>query len=60
MHHVIYEDVRQENITSDVISSLLNVNRELLNSNIALVMALQEFWLDENEAEILEELSPSA
>ena len=60
LHHVIYEDIRKEEITSDVISSLLNVNRELLNSNVALVTALQEFWLSEGEAELLEELSLSA
>jgi hypothetical protein len=35
---------------------LLNVNREILNSNIELVMALREFSLKEGEATVLDQL----
>ena len=56
LHHEIYNDVNREHLQDNEISSLLNVNRELLNSNMALVMALQDYCLEEDEAAALGQL----
>lgn len=56
LHHEIYADIHREQLADNEISSLLNVNRELLNSNLALAMALQEFSLKEGEAAALNQL----
>ena len=40
-------------VKENEISSLLNVNREILNSNIALLMALKEFYLDAEQAKAI-------
>jgi phosphate:Na+ symporter len=57
LHRAIYADIHAGKLEDSEISSLLNVNRELQNSNIALVVALQEFCLDEDEAATLGQLS---
>lgn len=56
LHREIYADIDRGKLADYEISSLLNVNREVLNSNIALVMALQELLLDEDEAAALNQL----
>jgi phosphate:Na+ symporter len=56
LHREIYSDIHRGQLADNEISSLLNVNRELLNSNMALLMALQEFSLNEDEAAALNQL----
>ena len=56
LHHEIYSGIHEGQLGDNEISTLLNVNRELLNSNRALVTALQEFALEEDEAAALSEL----
>ena len=53
LHHDIIEDVRSVQIPDEIISSLLNVNRELLNSNLSLLMALSYFHLDPEQADAI-------
>ena len=48
LHREIYQDIHRGQLGEHEISSMLNVNRELLNSNIALVTALREFALKED------------
>ncbi len=45
-----YEVVKQENLADVEISTLFNVNRELLNSNKALVMSVKELLLEGDSA----------
>ncbi len=56
LHREIYSDITHGTLADYEISSLLNVNREILNSNSALVLALQEYCLDEYEAAALNQL----
>jgi phosphate:Na+ symporter len=56
LHREIYSDINGGRLADYEISSLLNVNREVLNSNLALVIALQEFGLKEDEAAALNQL----
>ena len=53
MHQQIYADISNRLVRENEISSLLNVNREILNSNIALLMALKEFYLDAEQAKAI-------
>jgi hypothetical protein len=53
MHREIYASIRQGWIGETDISSLLNVNRETLNSNLSLLMALRDFHLEPSQAEIV-------
>jgi phosphate:Na+ symporter len=53
MHGEIYASIRQGRIGETDISSLLNVNRETLNSNLSLLMALRDFHLEPSQAEIV-------
>ncbi len=57
MHSKIYADVQRGSLADAEISSLLNVNRGILNANTSLVLALQEFCLEEDEAATLNQLS---
>ncbi len=57
LHREIYADIRRGQLADNEISTLLNVNRELLNSNIALVVALQDFSLREVDVDMVGELS---
>ncbi len=50
LHGQIYTDISKRLVRENEISSLLNVNREILNSNIALLMALKDFHLDAEQA----------
>jgi phosphate:Na+ symporter len=56
MHREIYADIHRGVLGDNEISTLLNINREMLNSNTALVTALQEFSLKEGEAAALIQL----
>jgi phosphate:Na+ symporter len=56
LHKTIYSDVSDGKLAETEISSLLNVNRALLNSNVALIMALNDYHLDVSQAEALEQL----
>lgn len=56
LHREIYADIHNGQLADSDISSLLNVNRELFNSNKALVTALQEFSLKEDEAAAFDQL----
>lgn len=50
LHDRIYAGVREDRISQTQVSSLLNVNRELLNSNRSLVLALGDYFLDATQA----------
>jgi len=50
LHSEVFDDINSSRIGPDEISSLLNVNREILNSNVALLMAIQEFHLKPAES----------
>lgn len=56
LHREIYSKTAEGALTPDSVSSLLNVNRELLNSHIALIRALQEYHLSSAESEAVDEL----
>jgi phosphate:Na+ symporter len=56
-HEQIYADVRQDLIDESEVSSLLNVNRELLTANRALLMALGSYYLDPLQQEDLEHVT---
>jgi phosphate:Na+ symporter len=56
IHEDIYTDVRNDEIAQTLVSSLLNVNRELLTSNRALLLALGDYYLDTTAAEDLERI----
>jgi len=56
MHEEIYADVNANAVRQADVSSLLNVNREVLNSNIALIMALKDYHLDPAEAQDISRL----
>lgn len=51
MHGEIYTDISGGRVQSRQISSLLNVNREILNSCVAMLMSLKDFHLGEEEAQ---------
>ncbi|MGI9222322.1 MAG: Na/Pi cotransporter family protein [Woeseiaceae bacterium] len=59
-HHQVrsqaYHDIHHGQLADAEISSLLNVNREILNSNTSLAMALREYSLAEGEAAVLDEM----
>ncbi|MGI9308023.1 MAG: Na/Pi cotransporter family protein [Gammaproteobacteria bacterium] len=56
LHEEIYADVRQDNVSEMQVSSLLNVNRELLTSNRTLLIALGDYYLEKERAEDLERM----
>ncbi|MGI9270740.1 MAG: Na/Pi cotransporter family protein [Woeseiaceae bacterium] len=49
LHRKIYAGIHEGQLQDHDISTLLNVNRELLNSNTALVLALQELSVADEE-----------
>ena len=51
LHREIYADIRRGHLADNEISSLMNVNRETLNSNVALADALRDFSLQQTGAE---------
>jgi phosphate:Na+ symporter len=54
LHDDIYAGVRENCINQTQVSSLLNVNRELLTSGRSLVFALGDYFLDAARADALE------
>jgi len=56
MHGEIYGSIQRGQLRETEISSLLNVNRETLSSNLALLMALRDFHLDPSQAETVRQL----
>jgi phosphate:Na+ symporter len=60
LHREIFADIKRGGIDEADISSLLNVNRELLNSNVALVMALADYSLDADAADAVRQLPGTA
>jgi hypothetical protein len=54
LHKTIYADVRDDLISERQVSVLLNINRELVNSNQALLAALAGYLLAEPALEVLE------
>ena len=55
-HERIYADVRCDRIAESRVSSLLNVNRELLTANRCLLLALGCYYLNAQQQENLEHL----
>ena len=55
-HQNIYADVRNDSVAESEVSSLLNVNRELLTSARAMTIALGYYYLDATAAENLEHM----
>jgi len=60
LHRMIVDGVRQRQVRDADTSSLLNVNRELLNSNIAMLMSLTAFHLEPAETEAFRQLPGTA
>ncbi len=53
LHHEIFDDLRGRRVDDAQVSSLLNVNRELLNCNLSILMALASYYLEPAVAEEL-------
>ncbi|MGB5326070.1 MAG: Na/Pi symporter, partial [Pseudomonadales bacterium] len=60
LHADILRNISLERVDEAAVSSLLNVNREVLNSNIAIVMAVKEYHLAPAESAALQDLPGSA
>lgn len=56
MHREIYESIDRGRLRETEISNLLNVNRETLSSNLALLTALRDFHLEPAQAETVRQL----
>ncbi|MEL7185900.1 MAG: Na/Pi symporter, partial [Pseudomonadota bacterium] len=56
LHRYIYTAIDEAHVDDTEVSSLLNVNREIRNSSLALNRALQAFLLEESEIETLNEI----
>ncbi len=56
-HEAIYSAVRDDRLAESRVSSLLNVNRELLTANRALLLALGNYYLEPAQQESLEHLT---
>ncbi len=56
VHNDIYSDVRTDKISENLVSSLLNVNRELLTSQRTLLLSLGNYHLDKTQEENLERI----
>ncbi len=54
LHDTIYTDMRQTQLAQTQVSSLLNVNRELLNTHRSLLLALGDYYLKPDSQENLE------
>ena len=55
-HEKIYSGIRDEHLDERNISTLLNVNRELLTSARSLLLALGSYYLEKAQAENLEQM----
>jgi phosphate:Na+ symporter len=56
IHREIYASISEGRLRETEISSLLNVNREMLSSNLALLTALRDFHLEPAQAETVRQL----
>ena len=56
LHREIYTDISTSEVDEADTSSLLNVNREVLNANMALMMALRDFHLEPEQARTITQL----
>jgi phosphate:Na+ symporter len=56
IHEAIFADVRDGNVDETLVSTLLNVNRELLNCQLWLLIALGNYHLPEEQAADLEQI----
>ena len=56
LHREIYADISTGAVAEAETSSLLNVNREVLNANMALMMALRDFHLEPEQARTITQL----
>ncbi|NNC55309.1 MAG: Na/Pi cotransporter family protein, partial [Pseudomonadales bacterium] len=56
LHADALRDIGVQQVGAAEISSLLNVNREVLNANIAIVMAVKDYHLDPAESKALQQL----
>lgn len=60
LHSEVILDISRNQIDEAEISSLLNANRELLNSNVALIMAIKDYHLDAAQSEAFRQLPGAA
>ncbi len=60
LHREVILDISKKRIDEAEISSLLNVNRALLNANIALIMAIKDYHLDAAQSEAFRQLPGAA
>ncbi|NNF51743.1 MAG: Na/Pi cotransporter family protein [Gammaproteobacteria bacterium] len=60
LHREIIHDISKDRVDEAEISSLLNVNRELLNSNISLIMAIKDYHLEAAQSEAFRQLPGAA
>ena len=58
VHETIVADVRSGRVSESLVSTLLNVNRELLNCQLAMVFALGNYHLPGLQAKDLEQVTP--
>ncbi len=56
IHDAIFADVRANAVGEALVSTLLNVNRELMNCQLWLVLALGSYHLAKEQAEDLEQV----
>ena len=56
LHNALYAGVRDDVISETDVSSLLNMNRELLTSSHTLIFALGDYYLDSNRSDDLERI----
>lgn len=56
IHDAIFADVRAGTVEETLVSTLLNVNRELMNCQLWLVLALGSYHLAKDQAEDLEQV----
>jgi hypothetical protein len=56
IHEAIFADVRDGNVDQTLVSTLLNVNRELLNCQLWLLIALGNYHLPGEQAADLEQI----
>ena len=59
LHRTIYADIRGGRVEEEDISSLLNVNREMLTSGRSLLMAIAVYALSPEQSQTLEDLPAS-
>ncbi|MGI9341793.1 MAG: Na/Pi cotransporter family protein [Gammaproteobacteria bacterium] len=56
IHETVFSDVRDRHVDETLVSTLLNVNRELMNCQFWLLMSLASYHLTEEQAADLEQI----